>query len=264
MAFEYQIDNPNEDGAEYFGNDLFTYSMAATDTHIIVGARHEAGQAGKVYVFNVADGSLAYSLTSPTSTQYFGDWIDADGSHFVVGQHNSDDTASGLGYSGQAHIFNVSDGSLVKTLDNPNAYGTAQGDQFGIKATIKGDYVVVTASHEADATTTEAARVYVFKAAVPEVLLGIDSATATLQIGADMTVGNTATFNSDVTISSTPTEPTHATNKAYVDSAVAGLVDSSPEALDTLNELAAALGDDANFAATTTATLATKATTAYV
>lgn len=37
---------------------------------------------------------------------------------------------------------------------------------------------------------------------------------------------------------------------ARIASAVANLVDSSPEALDTLNELAAALGDDPNFATT--------------
>ncbi|MFQ6333196.1 hypothetical protein [Methylophilus sp. 3sh_L] len=42
-------------------------------------------------------------------------------------------------------------------------------------------------------------------------------------------------------------------------SAIAGLVDSSPAALDTLNELAAALGDDANFATTMTNALALKA-----
>jgi hypothetical protein len=41
--------------------------------------------------------------------------------------------------------------------------------------------------------------------------------------------------------------------------AVADLVDSSPAALDTLNELAAALGDDANFATTVTTALAAKA-----
>lgn len=47
--------------------------------------------------------------------------------------------------------------------------------------------------------------------------------------------------------------------ESYVDSAVANLVDSSPATLDTLNELAAALGDDANFAANVTASLAGKA-----
>lgn len=41
-----------------------------------------------------------------------------------------------------------------------------------------------------------------------------------------------------------------ATAKSYTDTAVAGLVDSSPDTLNTLNELAAALGDDPNFATT--------------
>lgn len=42
---------------------------------------------------------------------------------------------------------------------------------------------------------------------------------------------------------------------SYVDTAVSGLVDAAPGALDTLNELAAALGDDANFATTTSTAL---------
>lgn len=46
---------------------------------------------------------------------------------------------------------------------------------------------------------------------------------------------------------------------AFVKAVVAALVDSSPAALDTLNELAAALGDDPNFATTMTNALALKA-----
>ena len=46
--------------------------------------------------------------------------------------------------------------------------------------------------------------------------------------------------------------------KAYVDTEVAGLVDSAPAALNTLNELAAALGDDANFSTTITNSIGTK------
>jgi hypothetical protein len=47
--------------------------------------------------------------------------------------------------------------------------------------------------------------------------------------------------------------------ETYVDTAVTNLIASAPEALDTLNELAAALGDDANFATTVTNSIATKA-----
>jgi len=46
---------------------------------------------------------------------------------------------------------------------------------------------------------------------------------------------------------------------SYVDTEVAGLVDSSPATLDTLNELAAALGDDPNFATTTATSIGLKA-----
>lgn len=64
-----------------------------------------------------------------------------------------------------------------------------------------------------------------------------------------------------------PTAPTAAqtandtqlANTAFVKAAIAALIASSPEALDTLNELAAALGNDPNFATTMTNALAQKA-----
>ena len=46
---------------------------------------------------------------------------------------------------------------------------------------------------------------------------------------------------------------------SYADTAVANIVDSAPGTLDTLNELAAALGDDPNFATTTATNIGTKA-----
>jgi len=48
-------------------------------------------------------------------------------------------------------------------------------------------------------------------------------------------------------------------NKSYVDTEVAALVNSAPATLDTLDELAAALNDDANFATTVTTSLSQKA-----
>jgi hypothetical protein len=52
--------------------------------------------------------------------------------------------------------------------------------------------------------------------------------------------------------------------KAEVDTLLTGLIQGAPGALDTLNELAAALGDDPNFAATITNQLAQKANSADV
>jgi len=70
----------------------------------------------------------------------------------------------------------------------------------------------------------------------------------------DMSSGTSAT----VTGLSAPINPTDAATKSYVDSGISALVDVAPAALDTLNELAAALGDDPNFATTVTNNLATK------
>lgn len=46
--------------------------------------------------------------------------------------------------------------------------------------------------------------------------------------------------------------------ESYVDISIAALVNSAPEALNTLDELAAALGDDENFATTVTNQIASK------
>ena len=46
--------------------------------------------------------------------------------------------------------------------------------------------------------------------------------------------------------------------QSYVGTAISNLVDSSPATLDTLNELAAALGDDPNFATTVSTSIGTK------
>lgn len=79
-------------------------------------------------------------------------------------------------------------------------------------------------------------------------------------------VAGTAPLSSPA-FTGTPTVPTavpgtnsqQIANTAFVAAALAALVNSSPAALDTLNELAAAIGSDPNFATTITNALAAKA-----
>ena len=71
---------------------------------------------------------------------------------------------------------------------------------------------------------------------------------------------------SSIALGGSPTTTTQAADDnstkvattAYADAAAAAVVAAAPEALNTLNELAAALGDDANYATTTATAIGTK------
>jgi len=81
-----------------------------------------------------------------------------------------------------------------------------------------------------------------------------DDAVVTSHIADSVGLGGSPT----TTTQSASDNSTKIATTAYVDAAFTALVDSSPAALNTLNELAAALGDDANFSTTVTNSIATK------
>jgi hypothetical protein len=90
---------------------------------------------------------------------------------------------------------------------------------------------------------------------------GPSQAEANTRIDARLSGGTGITYTSgviavDSTIATKDYANTAATN------AVAAVIDSAPAALDTLNELAAALGDDANFSTTITTSISNKLATA--
>jgi len=76
----------------------------------------------------------------------------------------------------------------------------------------------------------------------------------TINGGLNMDASSAAT----ITNLTSPTNAGDAATKGYVDTSISNLVASAPGVLDTLDELAAALGDDANFATTVTNSIATK------
>ena len=78
----------------------------------------------------------------------------------IVGVSNEDD--AGGTSSGKAYIFNVTTGTLVHTLDNPNAYDTSQSDTFGGSVAIDGGYAIVGAYFERDAGGSGSGKAYIF------------------------------------------------------------------------------------------------------
>lgn len=83
------------------------------------------------------------------------------------------------------------------------------------------------------------------------------SGTSSQFLMADGSVLTLTTESAGISSNDTDTNiPTNAAVKDYVDDEITDLIGGAPAALDTLNELAAALGDDANLSSTFTAALA--------
>ena len=87
-------------------------------------------------------------------------------------------------------------------------------------------------------------------ALITDASITADDLHTTLDLtGKTVTVATATAGDNDTSVAST----------AFVATAIANLADSAPETLNTLNELAAALGDDANFSTTVTNSIALKA-----
>jgi hypothetical protein len=95
---------------------------------------------------------------------------------------------------------------------------------------------------------------------VDTMLSAANNAAILAAIGAAPTVSPALTGTPTAPTATAGTNTTQVATTSFVGTAIANLVASSPAALDTLNELATALGNDANFASTMTTALSTKAT----
>lgn len=88
--------------------------------------------------------------------------------------------------------------------------------------------------------------------------LFLSGTLTTPQISTTKFTGNVNMDNNKITNVGTPTSNGDAASKSYVDTAVANLINSAPGTLDTLKELADAIGNDANFSSTMASALNAK------
>ena len=113
---------------------------------------------------------------STNNIDRFGWSVAASGNYLIVGAYFEDD--AGGTNSGKAYIFDVTDGSLLHTLDNPNAYSTSKNDYFGYSVTISGNYAIVGAYQEGDAGGTSSGKAYIFDVTTGALVHTLDNPNA--------------------------------------------------------------------------------------
>jgi hypothetical protein len=163
----YTLNNPNAYSTS--AGDSFGVAVAISGNLAIVGATQEdeTGNAasGKAYIYSAVTGSLLYTLNNPNAygtsfADRFGEPVAISGNYAIVGAVGEDD--AGGNASGKAYIFNTNNGQLLYTLNNPNAYGTSQTDQFGTSVAISGNLAIVGAVWESDDGSSLSGKSYIY------------------------------------------------------------------------------------------------------
>ena len=164
----HTLNNPNAYGTS--ASDAFGNAVALSGNYALVSAKMEddAGgtASGKAYIFDVTTGNLLHTLNNPnaydtSAGDRFGQAVAISGNYALVSAYGEDD--AGGTDSGKAYIYDVTTGTLLHTLNNPNAYDTSAGDQFGITVALSGNYALVGAYLEDDAGGTASGKAYIYQ-----------------------------------------------------------------------------------------------------
>jgi len=187
----HTIDNPNAFGTsqyDFFGSAVYGSSGAASAVsgdYMVIGANQEdevgGNGSGKVYVFNIHTGLLARTIDNPNaygtvSNDYFGRYIDIDGTKCVIAGSGEDD--AGGNSSGKVYVYDVTTGELLLTINNPNPYGTSAYDEFGVSVGISGNNIIVGAHNEDESGLTNSGKAYIFNATTGALLQTLNNPNA--------------------------------------------------------------------------------------
>lgn len=146
----------------------FGESVKLSGSYAIVGDSSNddvAANSGKAYVYDLSTGNLVYTFDNPNDYNtpdgdQFGKAVHISDSYAVVGANTEDEAA--FNSTGKAYVFDLSDGSLLHTLSNPNPDAGTTPDYFGWDVAISDSYVVVGAASEYEGVTANVGKVYVF------------------------------------------------------------------------------------------------------
>ena len=138
----------------------FGADVAMKGNYLIVGAPELNNYYGIAYVYNVTTGTLVHTVVTPDYAYgYFGESVAISDNYFIVGSRVA---RVGGTTTGKAHIFDLSTGTLLHTLINPNVNNVSINDYFGDSVAITDTYTVVGAPWERKGSTDYSGVVYVY------------------------------------------------------------------------------------------------------
>jgi len=167
-ALAHDIENPTQGTS-----DLFGASVSVDGGRFLVGSWADdstGSAAGRAYLFDTVTGDALQTFENPTPATgpYFGMAVSLSGARAAVSK-NWDSTVQSN--SGRAYLFGTSDGSLLRTIDNPSPNAS---DYFGDPLSLSGDYLVVGADTD-DSTGIDSGRAYSFDAVTGTLLRTLEN-----------------------------------------------------------------------------------------
>ena len=140
----------------------FGQAVDISDDYVIVGAPHFGIGTGRTYVYSTVTGEQLYELTyvGTGSGTSFGESVSISGNYAIVGHPGRSDLYIEAGY---AYIYDLTTGTRIFDIRNPNPYGTRYDDRFGTSVSISGNYAIVSTPYEDELAGTNSGKAYIYK-----------------------------------------------------------------------------------------------------
>ncbi len=144
--------------------------VGMSNNYYAIGEPKDNATVGEVRVYDSSDDTLLYTMTRPGAlggSDVFGSAVALDGNYMIVGSRKDG------GDGGHAYVYDLTDGSLVRDFQNPDA----GYNYFGNGVNIYGNIAAVGAYGYDNGPDTDAGRVYLYDITTGALIQTFDNPT---------------------------------------------------------------------------------------